>query len=407
METSLINRPAYLDFLNRHRDKPIIKVLSGVRRAGKSSLFLLFQQQLRAEGINDDHIITINFEDLQYFDLRDYKKLYDYLTNQMKDDGKYYIFLDEIQHVEKFHLAIDSLFIKPNVDLYITGSNAYFMSGDLATDLTGRYVEKEVQPLSFAEYYSWASEAEGSGGDKTKVFNDYLFSGFPYLINTSSYTERIEYLRGIYNSILLNDIVPRSGSADPTLIERIIRTLLSSVGSIVSANKIRHTLESQGVSIAYATLNKIIDSLADSLLFYAVPRYDVKGRALLQRLEKYYVSDLGFRNLLLPDHQEDFGLTLENLVYLELRRRYTKVYVGNIDKYEVDFVAISDGGGCEYYQVSESTLDSATLARELRSLQLIPDNYPKYLLTLDTIQPSANYDGIQKMNAIEWLLGGK
>lgn len=397
-----IKRPHYLDFLRRHRDRPIIKVVSGVRRAGKSVLFQLYKEELLATGVDEDQIISINFEDLSYYELRHFQTLFAYIKERLVEEKTYYIFLDEIQHVEKFELVADSLFILPNVDLYLTGSNAYFMSSQLATNLTGRYVEIEVLPLSFEEYLSGQSLSKNL--NTTEIFNNYLFSAFPYLLQTSSYAEKIDYLRGIYNSILLNDIVTRLGNPNPTIIERIVRTLLSSTGSLISTNKIRNTLVSQNVSISHNTLENYLTTLTDSLLFYSVPRFDVKGKALLQRLEKYYPVDLGLRHFLLPDHKEDIGHILENIVYLELRRRYSQVYVGNLDKYEVDFVVVTDVGHYAYYQVSETTLAPETLERELRPLETIKDQFPKYLLTMDTIQPTANYNGIEKKNIIDWLL---
>ncbi len=399
----IIERPLYQAFLRRHRDKPVIKVISGVRRAGKSVLFQLFKDELLASGVSESQIISINFEDLTFYHLRDFLTLNQYIENRLTSDEKHYVFLDEIQHVSQFELVADSLVIKENVDLYLTGSNAYFMSSKLATNLTGRYVQLEVLPLSFKEFMSGLEDKELKR-TLAENFNAYLFSSFPYLLQSQTYQEKVEYLTGLYNSILLNDIVPRIGNPNPSLIERIVRTLLSSIGSPVSTNKIKNTLASQQVTISHATLENYLTTLVDSLLFYAVPRFDVKGRKLLQRLEKYYTVDLGFRHLLLPDHQEDFGHMIENIVYLELRRRYSKVYVGNIDKYEVDFIAVTDQGNYAYYQVSESTLVSETLKRELRPLQKISDNYPKYLLTMDSIQPNANYDGIQKKNLMDWLL---
>lgn len=300
-----------LNFLRRHRDKQIIKVVSGVRRAGKSVLFQLYKEELLADGVDENQIISINFEDLSYYDLQQFQTLFAYIKEQLVGEKTYYIFLDEIQHVEKFELVAYSLFILPNVDLYLTGSNAYFMSSKLATNLTGRYVEIEVLPLSFAEYLSGQPLSENR--NKAEIFNDYLFSTFPYLLQTSSYAEKIDYLRGIYHSILLNDIVTRLGNPNPTIIKRIIRTLLSSTGSLISTNKIRNTLVSQNVSISHNTLEKYLTILTDSLLFYSVPRFDVKGRALLQRLEKYYPVDLGLRHLLLPDHKEDIGHILDCL----------------------------------------------------------------------------------------------
>ena len=397
-----IKRQQYLNFLRRHRDRQIIKVVSGVRRAGKSVLFQLYKEELLADGVNEEQIISINFEDLSYYDLRNFQILFAYIKEQLDEEKKYYIFLDEIQHVEKFELVADSLFILPNVDLYLTGSNAYFMSSDLATNLTGRYVKIEVLPLSFEEYLSAQPLSENR--NTAEIFNNFLFSAFPYLLQTSSYAEKIDYLRGIYHSILLNDIVTRLGNPNPTIIERIVRTLLSSTGSLISTNKIRNTLVSQNVSISHNTLEDYLTTLTDSLLFYSVPRFDVKGRALLQRLEKYYPVDLGLRHLLIPDQKEDIGHILENIVYLELRRRYAQVYVGNLDKYEVDFVVVTDVGHYAYYQVSETTLSPETLERELRPLEAIKDQFPKYLLTMDTIQPTANYNGIEKKNIIDWLL---
>lgn len=396
-----INRPEYVAFLNRHRNRQVIKVISGVRRAGKSVLFQLFRQELIQSGVAENQILVINFEDLRYYELRDFRALNRYLEEQLQTQEAYYIFLDEIQHVDQFELVADSLFIKPNVDLYLTGSNAYFMSSDLATNLTGRYVQLEVLPLSFSEYVAGREEDSLS---PSQLFNDYLFSAFPYLLQTESYRERIEYLQGLYSTILLNDVLPRAGAASPDLLERLARTLLSSMGSPISTNKIRNTLISQGVKVSNTTLEGYLDALLDSLLFYAVPRFDVKGRTLLQRLEKFYCVDLGFRQLLLPDHQEDLGHMIETIVYLELRRRFSKVYVGNIGKYEVDFIVVTETGAYQYFQVSLSTLAPETLERELRPLQAIDDQHPKYLLTLDQIQPEANYDGIQKKSLIDWLL---
>lgn len=396
-----IDRPEYVAFLNRHRDRQVIKVISGVRRAGKSVLFQLFRQELIQSGVAESQILVINFEDLRYYELRDFQALNRYLEERLLTQETYYIFLDEIQHVDQFELVADSLFIKPNVDLYLTGSNARFMSSDLATNLTGRYVQLEVLPLSFSEYVAGRME---EGLSQNQLFNDYLFSAFPYLLQTESYRERIEYLQGLYSTILLNDVLPRAGAASPDLLERLVRTLLSSMGSPISTNKIRNTLISQGVKVSNTTLEGYLDALLDSLLFYAVPRFDVKGRTLLQRLEKFYCVDLGFRQLLLPDHQEDLGHMIETIVYLELRRRFSKVYIGNIGKYEVDFIVVTDTGAYQYFQVSLSTLDPKTLERELRPLQAIDDQHPKYLLTLDQIQPEANYDGIQKKSLIDWLL---
>lgn len=401
-----IVRQTYLDFLYRHKDKPVIKVVTGIRRAGKSTLFALYKQELIEQGVKKEQIISINFEDLQYYELRDFLKLNDFIVSQLSDGQTYYIFLDEIQHVDKFELVADSLFIKDNVDLYITGSNAHFMRGDLATNLTGRYVEIEVLPLSFQEFYTWKKVQNEKQSD-IEIFDEYKFSAFPYLIRTTSYAEKIDYISALYNSILVNDIFPRSSASSPELLQRIIRTLLSSIGSPISINKIKNTLNSQNITISNTTLEKYISAILDSYLFYSVPRYNVRGRALLQRLEKFYVADLGLRNYLLPDHHFDTGNLLENLVFLELKRRYKHVYVGNIDRSEVDFVTIDNKNALTYYQVAETTLASETLTRELRPLQKIQDQYPKYLLTMDEFNKEANYDGIQKKHILTWLLEKK
>lgn len=398
-----VSRPKYLDFLTRWQDKKVIKVVSGVRRAGKSTLFYLFRRQLKDQGINDNQLININFENMKYDELRDPYKLYDYLESKITEDKKYYIFLDEIQHVKEFERVVDSLFLKDNVDIYLTGSNAYFLSGEIATLLTGRYVELKILPLSFSEFVTWHQQND-KFTDNNDMFNKYLESSFPYTLFTDNSKERNEYLQGVYSTIVLTDIISRLNVKDTPVLERLIQSLYSNIGSQISINKITNTLKSGGYSTSNKTIDRYLGGIIDSLLMYEAPRYDVHGRHLLNSPSKYYGVDMGIRNILLPDHQQDFGHIIENIVYLELLRRFKAVYVGENKQYEVDFVGIDDDNNPSYYQVALSTLDEKVLERELRSLELIKDSYPKYLLTLDTFNKTANYNGIQKLNLINWLL---
>lgn len=399
-----VNRPEYLDFLKRWQNRQIIKVVSGVRRAGKSTLFYLFRNYLKEhEGVKDEQFISINFENMKYDNLRNAQNLYDYLENKILPDQMNYIFLDEIQHVKEFERVVDSLFLKDNVDIYLTGSNAYFLSSEIATLLTGRYVELKILPLSFSEFVAWHKQND-KFTNNDDMFNKYLESSFPYTLFIDTPKERNEYLQGVYSTIVLTDIVSRLNIKDTPVLERVIQNLYSSIGSQVSINKITNTLKSAGYSSSNKTVDRYLGGILDSLLMYEAKRYDIHGRQLLNSQSKYYSVDMGIRNILLPDHQEDFGHIIENIVYLELLRRNKAVYVGESNKYEVDFVGINDMNELSYYQVALTTMDEKVLKRELRSLEQIRDSYPKYLLTLDTINRTANYNGIQKLNLIDWLL---
>lgn len=398
-----VNRPVYLDFLKRWCDKKVIKVVSGVRRAGKSTLFYLFREYLKNKGVSDKQIININFEDMKYDYLRDNQKLYNYLQENISSNQMNYIFLDEIQHVQNFERVVDSLFLQDNVDLYITGSNAYFLSSEISTLLTGRYVELKILPLSFSEFVEWHKQND-QFTDNTDMFNLYLQSSFPFTLFLQTDQEKNEYLQGVYSTIVLTDIVSRLNIKDTPVLERLISSLYSSIGSQVSINKMTNTLKSAGYSTSNKTIDRYLGGILDSLLMYEAKCFDVHGRQLLNSQSKYYGVDVGIRNILLPDHQEDFGHIIENIVYLELLRRMKNVYVGKSQKYEVDFVGINANNEISYYQVALTTLDEKVLQRELRSLKEIKDSYPKYLLTLDTINRTANYDGIKKINIIDWLL---
>ena len=407
-----IDRKEYLDFLVKSKDRQIIKVVSGVRRCGKSTLFEIYKDFLLENGVAKNQIISINFEDMDYEELTDYKKLYGYIKSKMIRDKKNYIFLDEIQHVDKFEKVVDSLFIKENTDLYITGSNAYFMSSELSTLLSGRYIELKMLPLSFKEYYQAKLEYEKLEQKENRVsktliqyYNEYIVnSSFPYTLQLDSDLKNIhEYLSGIYNSVLLKDIVARLKISDVMRLESVVKYIFDNIGNLTSLSKIANTLTSMGRKTDAKTIEKYIRGLTDSLLVHEVSRYNIKGKEFLSTLSKYYVADLGLRQMILGNRNIDMGHILENVIYLELLRRKGNVYVGQFDKNEIDFVVINSNE-IEYYQVALTVLDENTLKRELDAFKNIKDNYPKYLITLDDVMVNTDYDGIKVVNALEWLL---
>lgn len=408
-----IDRKEYLDFLVKSKDRQIIKVVSGVRRCGKSTLFEIYKDFLLENGVEKNQIISINFEDMDYEELTDYKKLYEYIKSKMIEDKRNYIFLDEIQHVDKFEKVVDSLFIKENTDLYITGSNAYFMSSELATFLSGRYIELKMLPLSFKEYYQAKLEYEKLEQKENRIsktliqyYNEYIVnSSFPYTLQLDSDLKNIhEYLSGIYNSVLLKDIVARLKISDVMRLESVVKYIFDNIGNLTSLSKIANTLTSMGRKTDAKTIEKYIRGLTDSLLVHEVSRYNIKGKEFLSTLSKYYVTDLGLRQMILGNRNIDMGHILENVIYLELLRRKGNVYVGQFDKNEIDFVVINSNE-IEYYQVALTVLDENTLKRELDAFKNIKDNYPKYLITLDDVMMNTDYDGIKVVNALEWLLG--
>lgn len=398
----LIARDRYLEWLLSWKDKHVIKVVSGVRRCGKSKLFEIYRNHLMQHGIAADQIIAINFEELEYEDLTSYRELYDYVSARLAPGKTTYVFLDEIQHVDHYEKAVDGLFIKDNVDVYITGSNAYFMSGELATLLSGRYIELKMLPLSFKEFCSAEGNAEKS---RDMLFNEYITSGsFPFIAETQIDEQKAkEYVRSLYDTIIVRDVVDRLRVSDVSTLLNITKFLLHNIGSKVSHKKIADTLTSSGNKVDQKTVSKYIKGLTDSLTLYAAPRYNVKGRQLLSTNCKYYAVDLGLRNALVKTSDSDIGHILENVVYLELLRRGYDVYVGDIENGEIDFVAIKPDD-TQYFQVSATTLEESTLKRELAPFAAVRDNYPKILLTLDTIFGTADYDGVKKRNVIDWLL---
>mgnify|MGYP000945581501 FL=1 len=398
----MIERKEYLDQLIASREKNIIKVITGVRRCGKSTLFQLYIDYLKSTGVTDDQIISVNLEDIDYEHLLNYKALYEYVKERLQK-GKYtYVFIDEALSCKGFEKAVDSLYIKPNVDVYITGSNAYMLSGELATLLSGRYITIEMLPLSIKEY---CTAQTGNGKSMSENFNDYLrFGSFPYIAqlerNDAAVTPLID---GIYNTILIKDVAKRKGITDVSLLENIVRFVASNIGSPISTKKISDTINSSGRRISVNTVDSYLRALTDSYILYKADRYDIKGRQFLKTLGKYYIVDTGIRNLLLSSAESDIGHLIENVVYLELKRRGYKVNIGKMLENEIDFVA-SNMDGRTYYQVPASVLDTGTLERELAPLRKIPDNHPKLLLTLDEVGAGSNYEGIRQINLLHWLL---
>lgn len=399
-ENSIINRQEYLDKLIALRDKQLIKVITGIRRCGKSTLMEIFQNYLKSNGVSDNNIISINFEDYDNYELREPSKLYSYIKEKLSDTGMNYIFLDEIQHVEDFPRIVDSLYIKKNVDVYITGSNAYMLSSEIATLLSGRYVEIKMLPLSFKEYI----ESTGDTKELSRKYADYIEnSSFPYTLELRDTPKELyNYLEGIYNSIVVKDIANRKKITDTMMLESITRFLFDNIGNPMSTKKIADTMTSMGRKIDVKTVEKYVSALTESFVMYQAKRYNVKGKQYLKTLEKYYAVDMGLRYMLLGTRGADVGHILENVVYLELIRRGYDVYVGKIDDLEVDFVAM-DKKQIEYFQVAATVRDENTLNRELLPLQKISDNYPKVILTLDD-DPEADYDGIKRINVLDWLI---
>ncbi len=397
----MIKRTIYLQTLQSWREKQVIKVITGVRRCGKSTLFQQFIDHLLAEGVNQEQIIYINLEDLAFESLLDYRELHNHIAQRLSRTGMTYVFLDEVQQCLNFEKAVDSLYIKENVDLYITGSNANLLSGELATLLSGRYVQIEMLPLSFKEFVTSGVVSESV----RERFNRYLrYGSFPFLTQLEESESTIRtYIEGIYSTILLKDIASRDGIADVTLLEDIIRFLSSSIGSPISAKRISDAINASGRKISVNTVDKYLKALTESFVFYKADRFDIKGRNLLKTLSKYYIVDTGLRNVLLPPSSPDLGHQIENIVYLELLRRDFRVNVGKVGDREVDFVA-SSKNQLIYFQVATTVLAEETLERELEAFSGIPDNFPRVLLTLDDIPSYANHNGVHQIYLLDWLL---
>ena len=396
----LIQREQYLAKLRALREKAIIKVITGVRRCGKSTLMQLFQKELLQSGVGEKQIISINFEDYDFVELRNAKALYQHVVTRLVEGVPNYVFLDEIQHVDNYADVVDALFVKENVDLYITGSNAYLLSSEIATLLSGRYVELQLLPLSFKEYVN----ATGNTNDLERKYADYItFSSFPYAMAFDREVQMTnDYLRGIYSTIVLKDVMHRHSIGDAMMLENVMAFMADNIGNTLSVKKIADTLTSSGRKVDVKTIEKYLSALCQSFILYPAKRYNIKGRQLLKTMEKYYLVDVALRNTLLGSTNADFGRILENVVYLELLRRYPNVYIGKTDAFEIDFVAVNMQE-VAYYQVAATVRDEATLERELHPLKMVKDNYPKTILSLD-VAPVAYHNGIKIQNVLDWLL---
>lgn len=393
-----IVREEFIARLRSFKDKQLIKVVTGIRRCGKSTLLKQWQDILLQEGVQKNQIIFINFEDYEFKSLCNKDEFYKYVKARIVPENRMYLFFDEIQRVEHFEEIVDSFFINSLLDIYITGSNSSILSGELATFLSGRYVEIQMQPFSFKEFVN----ASGLRGNLSSAYRKYQEVGsFPYALSLDNEAVS-DYLESLYNTILVKDIVSRHKITDVSMLQSVTEFAFDNIGLEVSSKKIADTMTSCGRKIDSRMVEQYLDALCETYILYKAKRYNIKGKEYLKSLEKYYVSDIALRSALLGKKAMDAGHILENFVYLELLRRRYKVYVGKIGDAEVDFVAMNSNG-IEYFQVAATVRDDNTLNRELKSLQMIKDNYPKYLLSLDD-DPVADYDGIKKINALEWLL---
>ena len=406
--SELINRPEYQNQLIQNKDVDLVKIVTGIRRCGKSSLLDLFHQHLLNHGVADSNIIHMNLESLRYRDLKDYLVFYDYVSERIAKSGKTYLIFDELQVIEHWEKAIESFRLDFDVDIYITGSNAYLLSTEFSTLLSGRYVEIRMLPLSFKEFLDFYEFAPDISIEEK--FQKYLqFGGMPILREYRFNEARsIQALEGIYSTVILRDILQRNTQSNQGLLHKLMLFLCSNIGSITSPSSIGNVLsnegniEGKGKKIASQTVEKYISMLRSAFIFYSVERYDVKGKQLLKTLGKNYIIDLGFRNMLLGYRDADRGHIIENIVFLELIRRDYHVYIGKFKETEIDFVAEKPNDKL-YIQVTESMLSPETRERELRPLQMIPDNYEKIVLSMDR-NYITSYDGIKSLNLIDWLL---
>lgn len=397
----LISRPDYFNKLLGYQDKKIIKVITGVRRCGKSTLLQLYKDYLFNKGINSKQVISINFDDYKYYDLLEAKALHAYIDERIIDNEKMYLFLDEIQNVKDYQRVVNSFYLNDKVDIYMTGSNSYMLSGELATLLTGRYVQIDMLPFSFSEFV----EINGSGDNLDRAYQHYIdTSSFPYVFQLNYELNQVsDYLKSLYNTVVLKDIVARKNISDVMMLESVLRFLADNIGNILSTKKISDTMASDGRPINVRTVESYINAFIESYIVYQIKRYDIKGKQYLKTLEKYYLVDIGLRNTMLGSSSgRDVGHILENIVFLELLRRGYDLYIGKVEGLEIDFVAKSSHE-VKYIQVAASVRDSRTLEREIRPLKMIQNNYPKCIMTLD-LDPVADFDGIKKFNALDYLM---
>ena len=396
----LVDREGYLDWLTRWQDKDVIKVVTGVRRCGKSTLLKLFRDRLSSAGVDESHLIAIDLEDLDNrFLTTDPVALYEHVMSHVPDSGKTYVFIDEVQLVPEFEKAVASLRTKPNLDIYVTGSNASLLSSDIATRLTGRYVELSILPLSYKEWKP--ARAEGlSSLDSYRKFAQY--GSFPFIVQLDD-QEIPQYLNAILDTIITRDVAVRKRVSSVSVLLSLVEFMADNIGNFTSPRRIADTLTSMGRKITAPTVESYLDGLIEAFLLYPVNRYDIRGKNRLDRVQKYYLVDPGLRTALLGRASPDRGRVLENIVYLELIRRRSTVYVGKLDDTEVDFIVENDGF-TQYIQVAETVAAPETLERELAPLRAIPDFNPRTLITLDPTGPYS-YDGIQQVYAPDWLEG--
>lgn len=400
MTQPLIPRPSYIERLDRWRNRDLIKVITGVRRCGKSTLLKFYADHLKEQGIEPDRIITINLERLDYEHLLDYRKLHDEVMRRAKPGDMNYVFIDEVQNIPDFQRAVDSLYVCDDIDLYITGSNALMLKGTLATLLSGRYIEISMLPLSFKEFCSGMQ----SDASPQRLYSRFVsMGGMPGAITQTDGTlDLYDYLEGILNTVLFKDVAQRLNISNSLGLNALTDFLFDNIGNLTSAKAISDFITAQGTRISPNTVAEYVSGLVNSYIFYPAKRFDVRGKRLLKLQEKYYGVDMGMRRMVLSGQVRDEGRILENIVFLELMRRYRKVHIGKIGNMEVDFVA-EGPDGLAYYQVAESVTAPKTLERELRALRAIPDDFPKFLLTMDDVD-EISHEGVRQINAIDWLL---
>ncbi|WP_165060820.1 ATP-binding protein [Adlercreutzia sp. ZJ154] len=397
----MIGRPIYIEKLQRWKDRDVIKVVTGVRRCGKSTLLKLFADELRAEGVKRDHVITLNLEQLENESLLDYHALHDEVLSRVNDGQMHYVFIDEVQNVPDFQKAVDSLYTRENIDLYITGSNAMMLEGTLATLLSGRYVEISMLPLSFSEYVSTNTSDESL----RRLYSRYISqSSFPATVDFAQDSLALhDYLEGILNTVLFKDVAQRLNIANTLGLGYLVDFMFDNVGNLTSVKGIADTLASNGTKVSRNTIDEYLSALVNSFIIYSAKCFDLRGKRLLKQQQKFYAIDMGMRRMILSNQVRDTGRILENIVFLELKRRFKSVQVGRIGDLEVDFVVEGDSGRA-YFQVAESISSEKVLERELAPFRKIEDNHPKLLLTLDDVDP-VNHEGIMQMNVLEWMMG--
>ena len=399
----LIQRNDYVQWLNKYRDKQVIKVVTGLRRVGKSKIFELYIEELKVSGVSAEQIVLINFEEMDNAALKEKTALYQYIISKAQSDKMLYVFRDEIQAVPQFEEVVDSLFVKPNIDVYITGSNAKFLSSEIATVLTGRYVEINVLPLSFKEY---CDHYASTGKDRRALFMDYItYGAMPGMTMFElGSSEQREYIEGVYKTILEKDVLKRNSNASRQLVENILSYLMYNIGCLTTAKRMTDYINSNTAKVSYNTVSSYFDTLQDCYFIYKADRYDVVGKEYLKLINKYYVTDFGFKYYILNNRMVEIPQILENLVFLELKRRRYKIATGKVDDKEVDFIVKDTTDQIKYIQVAATVMEEEKLQQELRPFAEIRDNYPKYIITLDDYFV-ADHGGVKTINAIDFLLG--